>query len=187
MNRQLILASASPRRKDLLEEVGLSFEVIAAQIEEYMEEDLSTQEAIQQIALRKAEVVFENHRDAIVIGADTMVCFGCEVLGKPKSKEDAYRMLSLLSGKTHRVLTGVAIVSDSQSLSFCEETEVTFYDLTEALMVEYIASGEPFDKAGAYGIQGKGKLLVKEIHGDYYTVVGLPIAKVYREVKKLLK
>ena len=118
---------------------------------------------------------------------DTMVILDGEPLGKPKNREDASRMLKQLSGSTHRVISGVAILGKDVHIVFHDITEVTFYNIEEDDLQQYLDSDEPYDKAGAYGIQGKGKLFVKEIHGDYYNVMGLPIAKVYRELKKLLK
>ncbi|MEG0329834.1 MAG: Maf family protein [Longicatena sp.] len=186
MTKTIILASKSPRRKELLEDSGLSFRVQCEKTEEILDTTLSLEEAIKKIAYKKAKAVFIKHANAIVIGADTMVCLGSEVIGKPKDKEDACRILHLLSGKTHKVISGVAILSKETEIIFSQVTSVTFYELSEHLIQSYVHTLEPYDKAGAYGIQGKGKLFVKEIQGDYNNVVGLPIAKVYRELLKLI-
>lgn len=186
MNHSIILASKSPRRQQLLFDTGLPFTVECSQCEEYIDTQIPIAKAIEQIAYKKAETVLNKHRDAIVIGADTMVCIQDVIMGKPKNTEEAMAMLMQLSGKTHQVITGVAIVTEHLNIIFHETTYVTFYDLENTLLHSYIASNEPYDKAGAYGIQGRGKLLVKEIRGDYYNVVGLPIARVYRNLLNIL-
>lgn len=184
---KLILASASPRRRELLQDLGYPFEIITADCKEIIDPDLSIAEAIQQIAYQKAETVWKVNKDAIVIGADTMVCYGGKMLGKPKDRNDAKQMLEMLSGKTHMVISGVAILSQDKKETFYEETRVAFYPIEEELLNKYLDSEEPYDKAGAYGIQGMGKLFVKEISGDYFNVVGLPIASVYRHLKTYIK
>ena len=138
------------------------------------------------MALQKASDIFTQHPGAVVIGCDTMVIWKEERLGKPKDQADALRMLKMLSNQTHEVITGVALLSKTHTILFHETTKVTFYDLEEELLTAYVASDEPYDKAGAYGIQGMGKLLVKSIEGDYFNVVGLPISRVYRELLPLL-
>lgn len=185
--KDILLASNSPRRKELMEDSELPFTICTAQTEEIFRIDIEKEQAIEEIAFEKANAVFERYPDAIVIGADTMVCYKEQMLGKPKSREDAYRMLALLSGKRHEVITGVAILSSYANVIFHEKTFVTFYELEHEMIEWYLDTQEPFDKAGAYGIQSKGKLLVKEIQGDYYNVMGLPIARVVREIKKLQK
>ena len=123
--------------------------------------------------------------DETVIGADTVVSIDGEILGKPHDEADAWRMLELLSGRTHSVFTGVAVISNGKLTTFAEETRVTFFTLDDREIARYIAAGEPFDKAGAYGIQGAGALLVKGIEGDYYNVMGLPAGRLYRLLKSL--
>lgn len=189
MSYRIILASASPRRKELLEQVGAEFEIIPAVGEEIIT-DSSPQQAVLDLAAQKAaEVAAKVREDAIILGADTVVAFGDKILGKPKNEADAKQMLSLLSGKTHSVYTGVSIVvrqsGESQSYSFYEETEVTMYPLSEQQILSYIRTKEPMDKAGSYGIQGKGAVFIEKIQGDYNNVVGLPIARVFRTLEEV--
>lgn len=183
----LILASKSPRRKELLQDCGFAYRVISCDCDETIQKDLPIEKAIEQIAYQKAKTVLQAFPHQLVLGCDTMVIYQGHPLGKPKDREDAKRMLTQLSGQTHHVISGVAILGADTHIVFHEITEVTFYDIEEELLQSYLDSDEPYDKAGAYGIQGKGKLFVKEIHGDYYNVMGLPVAKIYRELKKLLK
>lgn len=180
--KKLILASGSPRRKELLTTAGLEFEIIVADVDEVIPEEAEPQDVVKSLALQKAEAVAKNYPDCIVIGADTIVVNDNTILGKPKSEEDAVEMLCALSGRTHYVCTGVALVCGERAKSFCETTEVEFHSLTRDEIVSYVKTGEPMDKAGAYGIQGKGCVLVKQIVGDYFNVVGLPVSKVYREL-----
>ena len=189
MAYRIILASASPRRKELLEQVGAECEIIPAVGEEIIT-DSSPQQAVLDLAAQKAaEVAAKVREDAIILGADTVVAFGDKILGKPKDEADAKQMLSLLSGKTHSVYTGVSIVvrqsGESQSYSFYEETEVTMYPLSEQQILSYIRTKEPMDKAGSYGIQGKGAVFIEKIQGDYNNVVGLPIARVFRTLEEV--
>lgn len=187
MTRRLILASASPRRQELLQDLSYPFDIVAADCEEYFDRFLPIASAIEQIARQKALTVWEQHPEAVVLGADTMVCYKDQMMGKPENREDAYRMLKQLSGKTHTVVSGVAIVWKGKAELFHEKTSVTFYELEEELLERYLDSNEPYDKAGAYGIQGMGKLFVRELRGDYFNVMGLPIAAVYRHLKAYLK
>lgn len=183
----LILASKSPRRKELLQDCGFGYRIVSCDCDETIQENLPIEKAIEQIAYQKAKTVLQAFPDQLVLGCDTMVIYQGQPLGKPKDREDAKRMLTQLSGKTHHVISGVAILGADTHIMFHDMTEVTFYDIEEDLLQQYLDSDEPYDKAGAYGIQGKGKLFVKEIHGDYYNVMGLPVAKIYRELKKLIK
>lgn len=187
MTRRLILASASPRRQELLQDLSYPFDIVAADCEEYFNRSLPIASAIEQIARQKALTVWEQHPEAVVLGADTMVCYKDQMMGKPENREDAYRMLKQLSGKTHTVVSGVAIVWKGKTELFHEKTSVTFYELEEELLERYLDSNEPYDKAGAYGIQGMGKLFVRELRGDYFNVMGLPIAAVYRHLKAYLE
>ncbi len=182
---KIILASNSPRRRQLLEMLGIDFEVILGTVEEIIDPTLSDDELVMDLAMQKAVDVFKNHKDRIVLGFDTMVYIDGEPLGKPKSAADASRMLRLLSGRTHEVVTGCAIVTKRMSKTFHERTRVTFYPLSEAEIAAYVASGEPFDKAGAYAVQGLGAKYVKSIQGDFYTVMGLPVARLYHELQQI--
>lgn len=182
---RIILASGSPRRKELLKTAGIEFDVIPSGADENIEEKMSPAKTVETLARVKAEDVFIQHRDCAVIGSDTVVACGEEILGKPKDKAEAYRMLTSLSGKTHSVFTGVCIRTKDVTAVFSEETKVTFYPLTENEIRAYIQTGEPMDKAGAYGIQGMGCTLVEKIEGDYFNVVGLPVAKTVRKLREL--
>lgn len=185
---KIILASNSPRRRDLMSKAGLEFKVIPAECEEHVAPGAAPADTVTSLARQKAKWVAENkaseYKDALVIGADTVVAVGDTILGKPRDKEDAFSMLKALSGREHCVYTGVALLSLDQKIneSFVSCTKVKFYDLTDREIEEYINTGEPFDKAGAYGIQGKGGLLVEGISGDYNNVVGLPVAELVRKL-----
>lgn len=199
---QIILASASPRRKELLEQIGLQFDICPAKGEEIITKTIP-HEVVQELASQKAKEVAsmvklyeDTHeelmtpQDIMVIGADTIVAYENEILGKPKDEEDAFRMLSMLSGNTHSVYTGVSIVLLAASgkvgeITFYEKTDVRMREMNEAEIRRYIGTGEPMDKAGAYGIQGKCAIYIDKIDGDYNNVVGLPIAAIYRELKNL--
>ncbi|WP_413379391.1 Maf family protein [Alkalihalobacillus sp. 1P02AB] len=175
-----ILASSSPRRQELLKQVNYSFEIITKDTSEQVEENLLPEKLVLQLANRKAEAVFVDHPDKIVLGADTIVAKAGSILGKPESKEEAFQMLKLLSGSKHSVYTGVTILSRDQTQHFYQQTDVEMYELTDDEIMRYLNSGEPIGKAGSYAIQGLGAYLVKEIKGDYNNVVGLPLAKVMR-------
>ena len=176
----VILASGSPRRKELLGLIFDQFTIIPSSADETLSPDTAPDAAVKELAERRAADVAASHREDLVIGADTVVYCDGEILGKPADSKDAERMLRLLSGKTHSVFTGVCLLKDSENLIFAEETKVTFYPLSDKDITDYIASGEPFDKAGAYGIQGKGTLLVEKIDGDFFNVVGLPASRLAR-------
>jgi septum formation protein len=182
--KSLILASQSPRRRELLEQVGLRFTVHPSTIEEQVEEEMTPEALVQELARQKAADVYSHYPEDIVLGADTLVAVDGEVLGKPRSEEEAAEMLHKLSGKTHQVHTGTAIISGQGETVFAETVHVTFYPLTESEIDTYIQSKEPEDKAGAYGIQGLGAVLVERIEGDYFSIVGLPVARVVRVLKK---
>ena len=179
----IILASASPRRSELMTLAGFRFDVICADIDEIVPEKALPQEVVMSLALQKAQAVAKDHCKSAVVGSDTVVALDGKILGKPRSEKEAVEMLRSLSGRIHKVFTGVAIVCGEKVTSFFEETEVEFYPLTDQEILDYVATGEPMDKAGAYGIQGRGAVLVKRINGDYFNVMGLPISKVYRELK----
>ena len=180
---EIILASASPRRKELLSTAGLEFTVKVADVEEIIPENATPYEVVKSLALQKAQAVAKDNPDSVVIGSDTVVALDGVILGKPKDEEDAVRMLTALSGRSHTVYTGVALIHGEIIRNFCEATEVKFYPLTEEEICSYVATKEPMDKAGAYGIQGKGCVLVEKIIGDYFNVVGLPVSKVCRELR----
>ncbi|MGM7720959.1 nucleoside triphosphate pyrophosphatase [uncultured Metabacillus sp.] len=185
MASSLILASASPRRKELLELLQIPFKIIVSEVDEILDESLHPAEMVQSLAMQKAASVAKHNKHSYVIGSDTLVVYGERMLGKPSSKREAIELLQMLSGKTHEVYTGVAIMYGEQIQSFYEKASVTFFPLTQKEIKEYVSTGEPMDKAGAYGIQGYGALLVEKIHGDYYAIVGLPIARTNRELLKM--
>ena len=182
---KLVLASASPRRQELIQLLGLKAEIHPSGIaEDVTEADPSL--LVQKLAFQKVEDVAKQYpKDHLVIGADTVVFFEDRILGKPKNEEDAYRMLSALSGRTHQVYTGVSLHFQGKKMGFYEKTEVQFARLTEREIWDYIESKEPMDKAGAYGIQGRFAPFVKGIAGDYYNVMGLPLARLYQALKFL--
>ncbi len=175
---QLILASASPRRTELFNQVGLNFEVIPSTIDEEQFYHLPGEERTLVLAREKAQSVGSQLDAGLVIGADTVVMLDGDLLEKPKDEEDAYRMLSLLSGSHHQVVTGVALLDASNGSGIARKkvTEVFFRELTDREIRAYIHTGEPMDKAGAYGIQGKGALFVEKIDGCYFNVMGLPLS-----------
>lgn len=178
----IILASKSPRRKELLSLITADFEIIPAVGEERADRSLPPQKYVCELARHKAEEIAARYPDDTVIGADTIVVINGEILGKPHDEADAKRMLRLLSGTEHSVFTGVCIICQNKKIIFCDETKVRFFGLTDGEIDAYTASGEPFDKAGAYGIQDTGALLVSGITGDYYNVMGLPVGRLYREL-----
>lgn len=182
--KRFIVASASPRRKELLENVGLSFEVIPSDADENAVRADSPEELVKSLAELKAKSVFEKNTDAVVLGCDTVVEYGGVILGKPKSRNEAREMITMLSGKKHNVHTGVCITDSEKAVSFVNTVRVEFYELEKELIESYVATGECDDKAGAYGIQGKGCVLVKGIEGDYFSVVGLPVAETVRALKE---
>lgn len=183
----IILASASPRRKELLKLLFDDFSVEPADIDETVTKEIDLLKYPEYLALKKARHIFEHgHIKDTVIGCDTGVFIDGIMLGKPQSDTQAKEMLKLLSGRTHKVITGCSIFHNGSNVTFSETTLVEFYSLTDKEMDEYIATGEPMDKAGAYGIQGKGALLVKGIKGDFFNVVGLPVGAIRQRMKLLL-
>ncbi len=179
---KLILASASPRRREILKNAGYEFEVITADADETLPPDISPEQAVKYLAELKNSAVAQNN-DGIIISADTVVAVEGKILGKPEDEKDAENMLEMLSGRTHSVFTGVCVNLGNKKTVFCEKTDVTFFSLSKKEILDYIKTGEPMDKAGAYGIQGRGALLVEKINGDYFNVVGLPIARLSRVLK----
>lgn len=180
----LLLASSSPRRSEILSMTGCEFTVVPANVDETILHGTPPMQIVEQLSLRKAQAVANEHPDDTVLAADTVVVFKGRVLGKPKDKENAAAMLKLLSGNVHQVYTGYTIISGKKMLSGHECTSVEFYSLSADEISGYIETGEPMDKAGAYGIQGRGALFIKRINGDFYNVMGLPIAKIYKILTK---
>lgn len=178
----IILASNSPRRRELLEQVGITgFQVISPDVDERVEPGLSPAGMVEELSLRKARAAADKTGpDGLIIAADTVVALDGAVLGKPRDEADAFAMLSALSGREHRVYTGVSVLRGDRAVTEHEETAVCFRELAPVEIWGYIATGEPMDKAGAYGIQGVGALLVRGIRGDYCNVVGLPVFRLGR-------
>lgn len=173
---QIILGSASPRRKEILENAGVCFTVCPADVDESTDiRDPS--EMVRELSRRKTNAL--DAGEAIVITADTVVAIDGEILGKPKNEEDARRMLRLLSGRVHQVFTGVSVKYKDTVETFCEKTDVYFKEIDDAAIDAYVRSGEPMDKAGAYAIQGRGAVFIEKIDGDYLNVVGLPWSRLY--------
>lgn len=172
----LILASASPRRRELLAQMGLTFQVRAADIDEHMDRSLPPDQLVETISAEKARAAAETAGPgSLILAADTVVAWNGRVLGKPEDEAQAAEMLALLSGRTHQVYTGFTLRRGEQIETHSQMTLVTFRPLTQAEIAAYVATGEPMDKAGAYGIQGLGSLLVEAIQGDYFNVMGLPV------------
>lgn len=181
---KIVLASASPRRKQILENAGFEVTVRVSEADETLPDDISPDRAVELLAKIKANAV-ERKKDELVIAADTVVVLDGKILGKPRDEKEAFEMLSALSAGSHKVYTGVCIIYNEKEEIFSDQTEVEFYKLTEKEINDYISTGEPMDKAGAYGIQGKGCMFVKGIKGDYFNVMGLPIAKIGQKIKKM--
>ncbi len=190
---EIILASGSPRRKELLQQLGIPFEIIKSDCEEVTTQT-QPHEVVMELSTQKAEDVFhkltaEERKGKIVLGADTIVAVHDKILGKPKDAEDAVSMLTELSGEVHHVYTGVTLLWEAdgkqQKRTFYEDTEVEMYPMSDDEIRAYVATGEPMDKAGAYAIQGGCVIYIKEIRGEYNNVVGLPVARLYQELKRL--
>lgn len=194
---RLILASASPRRKELLAQAEIPYEVLPANCEETAPFGVTPAELVEELSLRKAEAVSLREKgDIVVLGADTLVAVSGHILGKPVDEEDAFRMLKLLQGNTHTVYTGVSLIRvwdgaeeerRREKRIFHEASDVRFYEMTDEEIREYIATGEPMDKAGSYGIQGMLARYIAEIRGSYTNIVGLPLGRTFKELKELCK
>lgn len=186
---QLILGSQSPRRKELLQWICVPFKIVTSDIDELSEESEVTS-LVMDLANQKAQAVYElikdSHTNPVVIGADTIVVLGNQVMGKPKDRSDAKLMLEELMGKTHRVLTGVSILHFGGKKTFYDETLVSFDEISEELLNLYLDTGESLDKAGSYGIQGAALGFINRIEGSYSNVVGLPVNLVLKELKSIL-
>ncbi len=188
MNK-IILASASPRRQELLTQIGMEFKVIPSGMEE-VPQSRQPEDVVMELSKGKAEDVFESlpkeeKEITLVIGADTIVAYKGRIIGKPDSRENAQEILFCLQGGIHQVYTGVTLIwQGGEKISFYEKTDVEMYPMSMEEIKRYVDTGEPVDKAGAYGIQGKGAAYIKEIRGDYNNVVGLPVGRLYQEMKK---
>lgn len=184
--RQIILASNSPRRKELLKNIGLKFKIEKSNSIEKVIPGTSPNQAVKQLAEQKAMVVAQKYKNAIVIAADTMVILGDEILGKPKTKSRAIKMLKKLNGKTHLVFTGFTIIDTKtkKKITKVVKTKIHFNKLTDSEIKNYVATKEPLDKAGAYAIQGKGMALIKKIQGNYFNVIGLPVTELINTLKE---
>ena len=185
--KKIILASQSPRRRELLRDITDEFLVVPSSCDETVPKDIKPHDIPQYLAQMKAKDVAKSYSDSIVIGSDTIVIVDDEVLNKPKDEEDARQMLKMLSDRRHSVVTGCALVYGDKCHSFSVETQVEFFKLTDSEIDKYVESGDPMDKAGAYGIQSKGKTLVKGIYGDYFNVVGLPVGRLKRELQSFIE
>ncbi len=185
MNITVILASASPRRIELIKKIIDDFTVIPSSADESIDNKVPADEIPLILSCRKASSIAEDHHNAAVIGCDTVVIANNEVLGKPKDKEDARRMITALSGISHKVITGVTVIKDKNLLSFSETTVVKFRTLTADEIEEYISTDEPYDKAGAYAVQGIAGKFVEELIGDYYNVVGFPVSRIREALKTI--
>lgn len=185
ITKPIILASASPRRRELLTQIGVDFTVVTADIDETPLPGEDHRTYTLRLAEEKARAVLAKHPGSIVIGADTTVTLNGELLGKPQDAADAQRMLTMLQGNTHEVTTSIAVLTAMETLTVAETTRVTFAAITPEQIIEYIASGEPTDKAGAYAIQGIAAQWIPRIEGDYFNVVGLPLATLSRLLAKV--
>jgi len=184
MQTPIILASASPRRKQLIDLAFSDVEILPSNADESKVVCESIEFLTEELAELKAMDIASKRKDKPVIGCDTVVIFDNKILGKPKTEDDAIRMLSELSGRTHTVSTGCCIIHNGRSLKFHVESKVRFFALSDELIRAYVSTGEPMDKAGSYGIQERGALLVEKIDGDYFNIVGLPIAALMRNFIK---
>jgi septum formation protein len=184
--RTIILASGSPRRKELLSLIGLKFKVDVSDFEEDLGLRLKPRELAKYLSFEKARAVAHNYKNAVIIAADTFIVFRGKLLGKPHTEKEAMRMLTLLNGKSHSVITGYTVLDTNtgKKSSRSVETKVWFRNMAEDELRAYVRTGEPLDKAGAYAIQGIGSLIVKKIEGDYFNVIGLPVASLAATLKK---
>lgn len=186
--KPILLASQSPRRKQLMELLPWEFKVYTKSVDEVIDETLSPECNVQELAKQKAQIVADQYCDNWVIGADTVVCYQGRIIGKPKDEIEAKEILRLLSGQTHQVYTGVALIHKKLQIikTFYKETKVTMQILSEEEIQEYLDTKEPLDKAGAYGIQGYGARYISGIEGDYYNVMGLPVHELYTQLNQIV-
>lgn len=183
--KSIILASESPRRKKLLEKTGLKFKVVKSNFKENVNLKLKPHKLVEKLSLEKAKAVYRNHKDSIIIAADTIVLCNGKILGKPKDKEDAGSMLRFLNNKTHLVITGFTIIDEEKVVTRSEASKIHMRKISKLEIDSYIKTKEPFDKAGAYAIQGKAKKFIKKIDGDLPNAIGLPVSSLMLELKKL--
>lgn len=182
--KHIMLASASPRRKEILELADLKFDVMPSDAQEITTKTAPNEVVMELASIKAKDIYKKSEKQSMIVGADTVVAYQGQILGKPTDKADAKRMLTMLSGQTHEVYTGVCVIEDGKTKTFYEETKVTFYEISDEQIDRYIKTGEPMDKAGSYGIQGKAAVFIKGIEGDYYNVVGFPIARFLQEITK---
>ena len=182
--KHIILASASPRRKEILELADLKFDVMPSDAQEITTKTAPNEVVMELASIKAKDIYKKSEKQSMVVGADTVVAYQGQILGKPADEADAKRMLTMLSGQTHEVYTGVCVIEDGKTKTFYEETKVTFYEISDEQIDRYIKTGEPMDKAGSYGIQGKAAVFIKGIEGDHYNVVGFPIARFLQEITK---
>lgn len=182
--KHIILASASPRRKEILELADMKFDVMPSDAQEITTKTAPNEVVMELASIKAKDIYKKSEKQSMIVGADTVVAYQGQILGKPTDEADAKRMLTMLSGQTHEVYTGVCIIEDGKTKTFYEETKVTFYEISDEQIDHYIKTGEPMDKAGSYGIQGKAAVFIKGIEGDYYNVVGFPIARFLQEITK---
>lgn len=182
--KHIILASASPRRKEILELADLKFDVMPSDAQEITTKTAPNEVVMELASIKAKDIYKKSEKQSMIVGADTVVAYQGQILGKPTDEADAKRMLTMLSGQTHEVYTGVCVIEDGKTKTFYEETKVTFYEISDEQIDHYIKTGEPMDKAGSYGIQGKAAVFIKGIEGDYYNVVGFPIARFLQEITK---
>jgi septum formation protein len=181
---KIILASASPRRRELMRYITEDFEAVSTDCDETLPADIEPTAASEYLAVLKAKAAAEKYPDCVVIGCDTTVICGREILGKPRDRSQCITDISKLSGRTHQVVTGCCIISGGRVSSFSEVTDVTFRKLTTAEIEAYADTDEPYDKAGGYGIQGLGSALISHIDGDFFNVVGLPVGRLFNKIKE---
>lgn len=182
--KHIILASASPRRKEILELADLKFDIMPSNAQEITTKTAPNEVVMELASIKAKDIYKKSEKQSMIVGADTVVAYQGQILGKPTDEADAKRMLTMLSGQTHEVYTGVCVIEDEKIKTFYEETKVTFYEISDEQIDRYIKTGEPMDKAGSYGIQGKAAVFIKGIEGDYYNVVGFPIARFLQEITK---
>lgn len=182
--KHIILASASPRRKEILELANLKFDVMPSDAQEITTKTAPNEVVMELASIKAKDIYKKSEKQSMIVGADTVVAYQGQILGKSTDEADAKRMLTMLSGQTHEVYTGVCVIEDGKTKTFYEETKVTFYEISDEQIDHYIKTGEPMDKAGSYGIQGKAAVFIKGIEGDYYNVVGFPIARFLQEITK---
>ena len=179
-----ILASQSPRRRELLSMLGLQFEIITADIDETMDPDLTVEQAVAEVCRKKAEAVGRNHPDRLIVAADTIVVVDGKVLGKPRTEDEAKQMLRSLSGRSHTVMTAFCLWQAEKFETHVEHTHLRFRELSDGEINAYVATGSPMDKAGAYGIQDQASIFVEALDGDYYNVMGLPLCALVKCLRR---